>query len=56
MEARDLVVTPAGLRFMGQHFACTVGRGGVTGAKREGDGWIVFNNKDRGCHAPMLHP
>ena len=24
--------------------------------KGERDGWIVFNNKDRGCHAPMLHP
>jgi L,D-peptidoglycan transpeptidase YkuD (ErfK/YbiS/YcfS/YnhG family) len=34
----DLVVTPAGLRFMGQRFPCTIGRGGVTDDKREGDG------------------
>ena len=38
MTARDLVVTPTGLRFLGRHFACTVGRGGVTDNKREGDG------------------
>ena len=30
MTARDLVVTPTGLRFLGRHFACTVGRGGAT--------------------------
>jgi len=35
---RDLVVTPMGMRFMGRRFACVVGRGGVTRAKREGDG------------------
>jgi L,D-peptidoglycan transpeptidase YkuD (ErfK/YbiS/YcfS/YnhG family) len=34
----DLVITPTGCRFMGRRFACTVGRGGITGAKREGDG------------------
>jgi len=34
----DLVVGPTGLRFMKRHFACTVGRGGVTDNKREGDG------------------
>lgn len=38
MQACDLVVTPGGLRFMGRRFACTLGRGGVTGDKREGDG------------------
>jgi L,D-peptidoglycan transpeptidase YkuD (ErfK/YbiS/YcfS/YnhG family) len=38
MNADDLVVTPTGLRFRNRWFACTVGRGGVTGAKREGDG------------------
>jgi L,D-peptidoglycan transpeptidase YkuD (ErfK/YbiS/YcfS/YnhG family) len=37
-DRRDLVVTPSGLRFMGRHFACTLGRGGVTDDKREGDG------------------
>lgn len=34
----DLVVTPMGLRFAGRRFACTVGRGGITNSKKEGDG------------------
>jgi L,D-peptidoglycan transpeptidase YkuD (ErfK/YbiS/YcfS/YnhG family) len=34
----DLVVMPSGLRFKGRRFPCTIGRGGVTDAKREGDG------------------
>ena len=38
MTPADLVVSPTGLRFMNRHFACTVGRGGVTDDKREGDG------------------
>ena len=38
MKPLDMVVTRMGLRFLGQRFACTVGRGGVTDAKREGDG------------------
>lgn len=40
MTPADLVVTPAGVRFLGRRFACTVGRGGVVpgAAKREGDG------------------
>jgi L,D-peptidoglycan transpeptidase YkuD (ErfK/YbiS/YcfS/YnhG family) len=40
MKPLDMVLTPAGLRFMGRRFACTIGRGGVVAAerKREGDG------------------
>jgi L,D-peptidoglycan transpeptidase YkuD (ErfK/YbiS/YcfS/YnhG family) len=38
MTPSDLVVTPTGLRFMGRHFPCTIGRNGVTDRKREGDG------------------
>lgn len=34
----DLVITPTGCRFLGRSFPCTIGRGGVTRAKREGDG------------------
>jgi L,D-peptidoglycan transpeptidase YkuD (ErfK/YbiS/YcfS/YnhG family) len=34
----DLVVTPTGCRFLGRRFPCTIGRGGVAVAKREGDG------------------
>jgi L,D-peptidoglycan transpeptidase YkuD (ErfK/YbiS/YcfS/YnhG family) len=34
----DLVVTPTHLRFMGRRFPCTVGRGGISDEKREGDG------------------
>ncbi len=33
----DMVVTPTGLRFAGRKFPCTLGRGGVTADKREGD-------------------
>ncbi|MCF7698493.1 L,D-transpeptidase family protein [Loktanella sp. M215] len=38
MKATDLVVMPTHLRFLGRRFACTIGRGGLTDAKREGDG------------------
>lgn len=38
MTPLDLVVGPWGARFMGRRFACSIGRGGVTGRKREGDG------------------
>ena len=38
MRADDLVLTPRGLRFRGQTLPCTIGRGGVSGDKREGDG------------------
>lgn len=34
----DMVLRPSGLRFAGRHWPCTVGRGGITGNKREGDG------------------
>ena len=38
MRPTDLVLTPTHLRFLGRRFACTVGRGGLTADKREGDG------------------
>lgn len=38
MKPLDLVVTRWGARFMGRRFACSVGRGGITATKREGDG------------------
>lgn len=34
----DLVLTPTGLRFLGQRFPCQIGRGGLSDHKREGDG------------------
>lgn len=34
----DLRLTRLGLRFQGRRFPCSVGRGGVSAAKREGDG------------------
>jgi L,D-peptidoglycan transpeptidase YkuD (ErfK/YbiS/YcfS/YnhG family) len=37
-RATDIVVTRWGARFMGRRFACSIGRGGITTAKREGDG------------------
>ncbi len=38
MKANDFVVTPTGLRFLGRRFPCTIGRGGLTDRKTEGDG------------------
>ncbi len=38
MNSHDLVVTPTGVRFLNRHFPCTIGRGGITSDKREGDG------------------
>lgn len=38
MTPDDLVFTPRGLRFHGRCFPCSIGRGGVTPTKREGDG------------------
>lgn len=38
MTPQDMVLTPMGLRFGGRLFPCCIGRGGVTGTKREGDG------------------
>jgi L,D-peptidoglycan transpeptidase YkuD (ErfK/YbiS/YcfS/YnhG family) len=35
---RDLILTPRGLLAFGRLLPCTVGRGGLTGDKREGDG------------------
>lgn len=35
---RELVVTRWGARFLGRRFACSLGRGGITTSKREGDG------------------
>ena len=34
----DMVLTPGGLRFLGRTYPCTIGKGGVSGRKREGDG------------------
>lgn len=38
MSVSDLVVTGWGARFLGRQLPCVVGRGGITGDKREGDG------------------
>lgn len=38
MNAADLVLTPMGVRFRGRMFPCSIGRGGVSAQKREGDG------------------
>lgn len=38
MSPFDLVLTPTGLRFMGQRYPCTIGRGGIRADKHEGDG------------------
>lgn len=33
-----MVLTPLGLRFQGRLLPCSIGRGGITNTKREGDG------------------
>ncbi|MEE9387126.1 MAG: L,D-transpeptidase family protein [Paracoccaceae bacterium] len=38
MSRNDLVVTPSGARYRGRMFPCTIGRGGITTNKHEGDG------------------
>lgn len=38
MTPKDMVLTPRGLRFRGQVYPCTIGRGGIRSDKREGDG------------------
>ncbi len=45
-RAEDLVLSPTGLRFMGRRFPVTLGRGGVSDTKREGDGATPL-----GCHS-----
>ncbi len=37
-RAADMVLTPMGLRFQGRVFPCSIGRGGISDTKREGDG------------------
>ncbi len=38
MTPQDLVLTSRGVRFMNQYFPCSVGKGGITLDKQEGDG------------------
>ncbi len=38
MSPDDLVLTACGLRFRGRFYPCSIGRGGLTSNKREGDG------------------
>ncbi len=38
MTPSDLVLTPRGIRFLGQLFPCAIGKGGLSPTKQEGDG------------------
>ncbi|MDX1743740.1 MAG: L,D-transpeptidase family protein [Ruegeria sp.] len=38
MTPDDLVLTPLGVRFAGRTFPCSIGKGGLTNTKHEGDG------------------
>ncbi|WP_420862060.1 L,D-transpeptidase family protein [Algirhabdus cladophorae] len=38
MTPQDLVLTPRGVRFQNTYFPCSIGKGGLTSTKREGDG------------------
>lgn len=37
-RSEDLVITHLGAQFMGRRFPCSIGRGGMSRSKREGDG------------------
>ncbi|WP_172677902.1 L,D-transpeptidase [Ruegeria sp. 6PALISEP08] len=45
MTPGDLVLTPRGVRFLGRTFPCSIGKGGLSNSKREGDGATPT-----GCH------
>lgn len=38
MTPDDMVLTPLGVRFRGRLWPCTIGKGGISSRKREGDG------------------
>ncbi|UWQ62419.1 L,D-transpeptidase family protein [Leisingera caerulea] len=38
MSPADLILTPHGVRFQGRVLPCSIGKGGLSRAKREGDG------------------
>ncbi|WP_300032683.1 L,D-transpeptidase family protein [uncultured Roseobacter sp.] len=38
MTPFDMVLTPRGVRFRGRYWPCSIGRGGISGRKKEGDG------------------
>ncbi|MFX0542771.1 L,D-transpeptidase family protein [Roseovarius sp. S4756] len=38
MRFDDLTLTPTGLLYRGRRYPCSIGRGGLSAAKREGDG------------------
>jgi len=38
LNPSDLNLTPSGLRYLGCTYPCTIGKGGITSNKREGDG------------------
>lgn len=38
MTPNDLVLTPRGVRFEGLYFPCSIGKGGISSSKKEGDG------------------
>ena len=42
MTPDDLVLTPRGVRFEGRHYPCTIGKGGLSTRKKEGDGATPF--------------
>lgn len=46
MTPHDMVLTPQGVRFRGRLYPCSIGRGGITENKREGDGATPA-----GCHS-----
>ena len=66
MSPFDLVLSPTGVRFRGQKYPCTIGRGGIRSDKSEGDGATptghhhivgMFYRPDRmACPSPWAVP
>ncbi|SDX47579.1 L,D-transpeptidase catalytic domain [Ruegeria halocynthiae] len=66
MTPNDLVLTPHGVRFQGHVFPCSIGKGGVSLSKKEGDGatpagvhtivGLLFRADRMPCPAPWARP
>jgi L,D-peptidoglycan transpeptidase YkuD (ErfK/YbiS/YcfS/YnhG family) len=66
MRFDDLVLTRMGVRFHGKRYPCTIGRGGISATKKEGDGATptgvhrivaMFYRPDRmACPSPWATP
>ncbi|HEY9038212.1 MAG TPA: L,D-transpeptidase family protein [Roseovarius sp.] len=66
MHPHDMVLTPTGLRYRGRRYPCSIGKGGISNAKREGDGatptgihriaMTLYRPDRMACPAPWARP